>query len=388
MQARSLREPSINRLASAICSLFLCFASGPAWATQHETKVDAPPDAVSEAERQAYAAILWDGIVNGRCSNVPLAFQNPQFVGRNAEILGPALRLFREIYADRLCLSFDNPNYYPIESLIADDPDVRARFIEYTTTGVLQTTLLRDGEVALLKHYELVLEAAVAVDDCEPSMIDSSIDVLDGNDLSVASLALIVKKCPPIGSGPGPSPLDVIPDELRKPVDDFPLWRHPMPEYPDGTFPWSKPGFDCDDWGDTLAEYLRRHLRDPFPDLELKQLWVHWYGDGHVVTLVKIDGKWYAVDAASGSMHGPYDSADDAAGGAWKILHEEYGIRQWQEDWGGSETLQDPGERPLFEVNPWYFDPDMREKFRHDTGLDPNDYIPPEYWEQHPDDHP
>lgn len=377
----------MNRLALTMSGLFLCLASGAASAVPPEIKVDAPADGVSQAEMQAYAYNLWRGLIDGKYTEDLPAFEHPEYVGRNAAILGPALRLFSEIYADRLQPHYNDPNYYTIESLIADDADVRARFVEYTTTGILETTLLRDGEAALLKHYELTL-AANAGEECDPIMLDSSIKA-EGGDLSVSSMALIVTKCPPTGPGPNPGPEDVIPDELSKPVRDFPLRQRPINEYPDGSYPWSKPGFDCDDWGDALAEYLRRMLKDRFPDLEIRQLWVHWYGDGHVITLVKIDGKWYAVDAQTGAMHGPFDSPEAAAElGAWKIIHDEYGIRQWQEDWGGSDTFRKPGERPWYEVNPWYFDPEMREKFRRDTGLDPNDYIPPEYWEEHPEDHP
>src|SRR5690606_14923939 len=76
---------------------------------------------------------------------------------------------------------------------------------------------------------------------------------------------------------------------------------------PCGTYP----NFDCKDYGDALAEYIRRKMLEKFPGLQIKQLPVWWKSatgelTGHIITVFYWNGYYWIVDAQTGENLGPY----------------------------------------------------------------------------------
>lgn len=367
----------MRKLLSFMCAA-LVLPALPSLAQFEPPKKVAGPGDITQADVQGYSRHIryWleKGVPSPGASGFKLTY--PDRVGENAAIQQDALVLFTDLYADRLVLDMDDPGYYTIEDLILDDPEVFDRFMEYTTTGVLALRAERDGKDVTNQHMEMIALAIATDDDCL-EVTDYWVIAVSNTDYEVGSMLLTEKKkCKPPTPGPGPQPEpENIPDILKNPVRDFPLRQHPYYE-DDGSWPWSQPGFDCDDWADALAEYLRRILEGQVEDLEIWQFWVTWKGDGHVVTVVRINGKYYIVDGQTGMMRGPYDSLEDAKDGAWDIMKDGYDVDK-DDVWFPRITKRKPGERPFVEPSPWYTDPDRRRDFEEDTGLDPDDYTPP-----------
>lgn len=126
-----------------------------------------------------------------------------------------------------------------------------------------------------------------------------------------------------------------------------------------------------------LAEYLRRALEGEYDDLEIIQLWLHWWGSGHAITIVSINGKYYVIDAQTGETRGPYDSLQDAVNGAWDIMKQRYNIDK-DDLWFPWHRWFDPGDRPWNEPAPWYHNPDIYEDLKDNHDIDPDDFIPPD----------
>ncbi|MEM1186310.1 MAG: hypothetical protein AAGI53_15070 [Planctomycetota bacterium] len=348
--------------------------------------VSAQPGNVTMADMNAFAEVYWHFVDTGELLPDADTFSpsNPGQVGANHLMFYDAYLLFEDLYAQQLDDNPDSPNYYTLDDLFRDDPAALSQFRTYTLTGTLGTGLLSSPITVVENHMKMVANAAAADGCYDVASVDlaapTNFMAYGGvsNDLMLVSQSLQKKKkapCPGPGPGPGPEDEpDELPDILDDPIDDFPF-RQWFPveilDMPDG---WWTPGFDCDDWADVLAEYLRRQLEGE--NFEIYQLWLTWYGDGHVVTVICLDGKYYVTDAQTGSTRGPYDSLEDAYDGAWDIMEQDYDVDR-DDQWFPDETLRDPEERPFGEPGPWHENPDVREPIEDAPNLDPDDYIPP-----------
>ncbi|MEM1424003.1 MAG: hypothetical protein AAGH64_08360, partial [Planctomycetota bacterium] len=281
--------PSFAAALSIVCSATTCFGQGLS------DLVASEPGEIPAAETREWASLFWHWNDTGTVSELADGFvaSNHPVRGNNHNYLIETYLLFKELYSHRLQLDPDLPAYYDLDDLLADDPDVFAEFRAYSLTAVLVTDDRNADPTTAAKHVELIEQAEIF--ECE-EVGAYWIDVADdsGDTLTVASEGLAVvtrkpKKCKPTAPG-NPNTPSTIPDELRLPVEQFPRYDMPLEiwNYPDGLFPWSDPGFDCDDWADMLAKYLRRLLEDDIDDFAVWQFWATWIGDGHVITVVNV----------------------------------------------------------------------------------------------------
>jgi len=293
-------------------------------------KVILPPGSITPADRAFYGERIWPYVNDGTIHPNPGQWGpvSGGTLGENGSPFHEALLLFESLYVGRLDLDLDSPTYYDIHDLFDDDPAVLAHFQIYTMTGLLGTT----------------------------------------------DAPRLMREPPKPGPQDPQEPTD-IPDDLKIPFFDFPpriKWEERDIE--DG-WPW-QPGFDCDDWADTLAEHLRRNLLPSYPDTEIWAMWMSWKGSGHVFTVVQFEGQWYVLDASTGEMRGPYQSFLEAKAGGWDILRGPWYLID--SVWLAQTRKKEPGWRPLREPLPWYTDPGIIDDRRNiDPDVDPDDYIPP-----------
>ncbi|RMH25078.1 MAG: hypothetical protein D6692_11870 [Planctomycetota bacterium] len=308
---------------------------------------------------------------------------NPAVVATNTHFFHEAMVIFEDIYAGWIDNDLDSPNYYPIDDLLQDDPSVMQQFRDFTSTGIL-TTRSGASSSETINHLLLVLEASTQDDPCTGLRGSYTVSVAPNGGLIVSSSGLErpKEKCDE-EPDPDPDQPNDLPPFLRDLKDNF--LNLLMNCLPDGIFDmhdgWFTPGVDCDDYADMLAEYLRRQLQGQYPDLEISQLWLTWYnGDGHVITLVRVNGQYYVIDAQTAESRGPYNSVDDAKNGAWDIM-EGYGVDK--DDVFLPKAKKRPPEwRPLTEPDPWHTNPDIIDMFDgtdmfDGQPCDPLDLVPP-----------
>lgn len=133
------------------------------------------------------------------------------------------------------------------------------------------------------------------------------------------------------------------------------------------------PGFDCDDYAEAMAEWLRRK----YPNAELWTLGYFWFGDGHAVTVIRIDGYFYMIDPQTGVISGPFATTDEVHASVKKLMKDWYGVSPGWADPFERYRWRDPSARPeLIEPGPWYTDPEIKEHFRNNMPNPPEDYMP------------
>ncbi|GAB4554369.1 MAG: hypothetical protein Tsb0013_16990 [Phycisphaerales bacterium] len=284
--------------------------------------------------------------------------------------------LMSEVYADQLVSNPDLGIPYHIEDLIRDDPQVLDAFRHHTLTGELLTPMASTSAVS--RHLQLALLGEVVEEaelECEPIYIvkaqapevrgEMVANVFDESFSQVAS-----KKKPKPCNPTGPPPV-TIPQPLRDAVRDSGLdedcWLA------DGGWWFSDPGFDCDDFADAMAEWLKRQ----FPDAEIWNLYFSYATGGHAMTVIRIDGYFYLIDAQYGVIRGPFETAQEVQEAAKKIMEDLYGVEFYWIDPYRRYRWVAPGWRPsLREPVRWWEDEDMLEHFCDCFGKDPNDYMP------------
>ena len=254
-------------------------------------------------------------------NEIPPHLTLPDFsqYGSNADLFHPARVVFRAYYADQLNPETTSIDFYKLDDLLTEDPDVLAQFRHFTLTGEIATAT--DDPARPLRHIDFLTDDA----ESETHIVQATGIRLQSTDADTAvraSGALIKNKKkdgvtphdpdsptdPWPDQAPCPPPdededgncipdalddgLDSYPDELQLPfenIDDI----HPSLIPPR----WWRPGIDCDDFADMLAEHHRRHLENEgIDDALIKQLWLTWSGDGQVVTMIVINGKYDVVD--------------------------------------------------------------------------------------------
>ncbi|MEM8834188.1 MAG: hypothetical protein AAGD00_00075 [Planctomycetota bacterium] len=298
-----------RRLGRTAFATFVSFAvtgSAALSATLGVPVVVGQPGDLSVEEVAAFAEIYWHHRDTGELLDGAddFSFGQPDVLGSGAVVFFNAYIVFEQVYAHLLDNDPDSPGYYTIHDLLEDDPEVMDKFRHFTLTGEL-TIGPEDGNGAAFTNH---LGMLVNTEHLDPDLLDPCYEISDitvSENFELTSFDLKKKKddCDDLDpyvdpdldpdSGPGPDDpddtidpddptTDNLPDDVKNPVDDFPLKHFPPPHLPpDGWF--FRPGFDCDDWADCMGEYLRRHY-EGHPDFENYTLWMTWYGDGHVST--------------------------------------------------------------------------------------------------------
>ncbi len=261
-------------------------------------------DPVNIAESRQWAALYWQwrdtGVVTQELSG--FEFTNP--IPSDLTPIDYAYDIFEQLYATELAALSTPEAPYSVIQLILDDPDVMQRFRVYTTTGLLSISFTQEQE-ASWSHLDM---AAQAADGDGYSMDRAWIE--DGSLLTQSLLGspgstALPPVTPPFEDPEVPDEIDDFDQDLKDLIRDCPLkdidWRQDVPP---------APGFDCDDFAISMAAWLRQ-LQQQYPDMQISLL-LFWYDKddgtrgGHAVTIVRIDGYYYIIDAQTGDVKGPY----------------------------------------------------------------------------------
>lgn len=320
-------------------------------------------DDQTRAELQEWASIFWEwydtGIIPPGAET--FAFTHPAQFPRWFHPLNPALTVFRDIYRHRLP---PDEYGYAIGDLLEHDPLVMQHFREYTTTGVLRTPTFEDPQAAA-HHLERLQQAQSG---------QSTAYTLLGHweiteSTTVTSDGLVTKKKIPNPPAPGvdPTPLPGIPGDIQDSWDDSGIYR--MPYTPDG-WPW-EPGFDCDDYADALAAWLRHYLVPEYEGMTVEIIWITWFGGGHAIVRVCYNGACWYVDPQTGEILPCISSCTVRDIIEWfNDVGYEIG-----DPWFPGWYLKDPNERPWFEPNPWWHNPEYCDLIESHTGHSCDDFI-------------
>jgi len=95
------------------------------------------------------------------------------YLHREWDPFGPAFAVFETIYASRLQLDLEVGPVYLLDDLLRDDPQVLARFRQYTLTGCVTTG--PDIPMALVEHLDLVADA-YANPELHPDFVGAFVD--------------------------------------------------------------------------------------------------------------------------------------------------------------------------------------------------------------------
>ena len=360
------------------------------FARADEAGSTAPTVVVTEelrAELRRYAAWYWDQ------QDLPQELRDPAFQWHiqpppgELNPFGEALTLFSRIYSDRL-RPLDPVAPYTVLNLLADDPQVMARFRMYTSTGLLDTTV-EDGDVRC-RHGEALVEALLAPAS-DPLVGLDDVLVSEGA-ASIATVSLRLGVMPPLVN-PIPDPLPPSLPDLPADIQDadramkeaeaiFQRWLQELRQrhfrlyqsnqwWDDGAC-----GFDCDDFAEVLGRFLRWYVQrhaggQPILEPRILQMRKGWGMSGHTVTLILLGDYYWLIDPQTGLRRGPFHrylewppDASFVADRYWPGSGYEFGKpMHYPADW-----------RPFYEDDPWHCDPNQRERILPELPPD----IPPD----------
>ena len=135
------------------------------------------------------------------------------------------------------------------------------------------------------------------------------------------------------------------------------------------------PGFDCDDYGTAMDNYLEETLLNGHSDAEANFIKVVWNGHGHVMNHVEVDGEHYIIDAQTGLTAGPFSTLGDAEAGVRQILDARYPYKPTDD-----VVITEMDTLPTSEPAPFYEDPDLLQDFIDELNgvgvTDPSPYLP------------
>lgn len=265
-----MRMPT-SRQAGALLGGLLCSFS-VAVAQPQALRFD-PDNSSTVEELHEYARRLWVGLDTGDMTGAMAGFRFSAISSMWPEAaLSGGIELFRKLFADRLVLTFGD-DCYDIVDLIADDPDVRAQFREYTTTGKLATPL--DGTEHSLELHLAAL--ADALGSQESYTLQGSVYVEAGELVSEGLQA----------HPPSVTNVQVDPQPAPQPYRDFLkclldqslvacMADKGLYFPPDGTLlPEDRARFDCKSFALVIAAWLKQR---GVPATSIKEMSFEWTG--------------------------------------------------------------------------------------------------------------
>lgn len=357
----------------------ICFAILPAKfarsANVNGAVVWPEPNEAQLQELQQWAAYFWHWRETGEVLPGADGFQFSVAPGGGFCGLQPTIVLFEYLYADQLT------EEYTIWELIVDNPAIYAAFKQHSLTGELSTEL---WDPATELHWDMVIRAAdgvIDIADCDEMEYDSvgDLEVGIGGEGLTSNVLLKKKKkpcpVPPDGDGDGvPDIWEELWRKIRDGVRDSGLGFHDCYQS-DSSWPWGKPGFDCDDYAEAMIHWLRHYLEQDYPGIDVYFLWVTWYGDGHAMVVIEENGVYFLVDPQTGQTLGPFSSWAEMVAAAWDFMKVWYGV---DDPWLPSAKKRTS--RPWNEPSPWYDDPERLQEFIDCMGIaDPAPYLPDDY---------
>jgi hypothetical protein len=229
-------------------------------------------------------------------------------VGENADPFFYAKKLIAELYADVLNDDPSDGPVYDVDDLILEDAQAAALYDQFRATGTLTTT--SDFSDPLAHRHLMLWLTAVGQSQISPAELAG-----DFTTTWSPQMVFAVSAGPTVNPPTLPPPAD-IPEDLEREVEDFPAKNPDLYKDDNGNVP----GFDCEDYADFLAQWLK--YRGVEYD-SIGNVWLTWPGSGHVFVLVVIDGYYYIIDPSSGWIAGPFNSYDDAVNAGWKFCSDQ-----------------------------------------------------------------
>ena len=248
---------------------------------------------------------------------------------------------------------------YSLFDLTRDNQTVRNRFKKYLVTGELVTP---HGEIlATVRHLELLADALAG-------RLGYSVEAISIDETGVRSIALETpspEQDEPVEVPASDSTLERVRCDLR----DLAHRSMFACMTSRGLYAKENPGgvgrFDCDDFADAMAEYLRRQLANRYPSADVKIFFFAWTCPdrgalGHSMPVVIIDGKYYLIDPYSADVMPPHETLES-------VWHEA--LRLFMQCPGGipagTPFLYPPGDRSPWpaESKPWWHYEDMQRRF-------------------------
>ncbi|MDG2200755.1 MAG: hypothetical protein P8K80_06195 [Phycisphaerales bacterium] len=320
-----------------IVMMVLLLAVVPATAEEFGEPVWWPePTELTIEECQEWASYYWEWYETGIIPPGADRFEFSEPVGSGMNPLQFSLVVFEDLYADHLT------DDYEIWEFIMDEPAIYEAFKHHSITGELDApyVLVIGNDSKGKKKKPGLSPGLVPVDSCS-SITDPILRAL----------------CERLHRGVGDSRLPYSPCYQE-----------------DGSWPWSRPGFDCDDYADAMRWWLQYYLRGEFPDVEIGKLSLYYGRSGHVVNYIYLNGAYWLVDAQTGEVRGPYGSMAELKAGAWQLMRDLY----WAPDY--DPWLKRTWGWPIMEPSPWYTDPERRQEIIDRLRLvDPTRYWPPDF---------
>jgi hypothetical protein len=162
---------------------------------------------------------------------------------------------------------------------------------------------------------------------------------------------------------------------------DSNLWLMPYSD-DEWFYGWNTIGFDCDDYADALAAYLKNKQDAGMLPADMKidalYLWYPsegWFSgkDGHVVLLITIGDYYFIAEAQSAppTLHGPFPKNTPLKDIDWSPISE--GINKTTKPY--QIDVRKPTDRPWNDPAPWHESPQKRQQIQEKTGHPPHEFI-------------
>jgi hypothetical protein len=261
-------------------------------------------DPINRVETRMYFSLVWSAEELG----VPVpdfTFTNT-LPGLMAATILPEIEVFSALYFHRLNLDRQNGSLYTLNDLLADDPEIRAEFRIYVTTGKLAPRVELDPQ-AFVAHCDMIVDALTSeshysvqsVEQVGPGVVEST-DLRPVIDDTVTAVT-------------EPDPGEVAPTEAE--VNCALRWLSLATNFQcmyTSLYHAILTGpvdFDCDDFADALLRYFLSSGR--LPGWSGRIGTVHWEENGkakgHAVpVLVDPQGHFWFIEPKTGKVYGPF----------------------------------------------------------------------------------
>lgn len=341
------------------------------------------PDPNHLEELRAYAREAWRSHDLGFPSPGSRTFQwsHRAALGPDFDPFGEADAIFIDVYGHRLGERGDVLD----DLLQGNDPILLQAFRHYTETGRLRTSV-SDDPVAHANHLAATREALLsgsmyhlgAVLDLGAGFLETFDLVREGKDPKKADRA-------PVPANPAnlPAAKQLIHAQLVAQRNHLTQRTANNPGgvtyVDDGAWSWSKPGFDCDDFADSMCNHIARVV----PGTTVSTVRVGWKEPGwttawqyHRVARIESGGCYWLMDAQSGGIIGPF--AVGTPMNASALVRGPYQVGANAQLWTGQTTRAVGVRGSLREPAPWWTDADRRRQMTNERGNWRN-YAPPGY---------
>ncbi|MCC6951301.1 MAG: hypothetical protein IT433_07625 [Phycisphaerales bacterium] len=363
-----MRMPSLRQVGVLLGGMRCSFSVAVA---QPQALTFDPDNSSTVEELHEYARRLWVGLDTGDVPSAMAGFRFSAIPTMWPEAaLSDGIELFRNLLADRLAFTFGD-DCYDLVDLLEDDPAIRARFREYTTTGKFSAPI--DGTEHSLEPHLAALADALGSQDSYT--LQGSVYVEAGELVSEGLQAQ-----PPsvtnvqVGPSPAPQPYRdflkcLLGQSLVACMADKGLYFPP-----DGTqLPEDRARFDCKSFALVIAAWLKQRGVPATSIKEMSFEWtcIHTNPDGtttrvtiaHALIMVTSGDKVYVIDPQSGDIIPEFDrvSADPRqikkAIYDWLVAHGYQG-RQADDEIAIPNPKSYPVDTPWWPGTepPWYAD--------------------------------